>query len=170
MSGAPWRHCSMGLLLAACGGHWNAPTAPYIAPVAGTYSLQLTRCGLTGEPPLVPMTFACPTSNRWTLTQDGPDLTGTNGGSCPPFVWSGSLTGRISGTTVEISALNYTDATTHTSVQDLALTGRAVAEGTGDIAGTLDGNYANTPVFGGISGATSACQGTQLPFRLVRQQ
>lgn len=157
---------------ACCGCSASPPSAPSTSTVAGSYSLSLTRCGLPREgTPAVPMIFVCSSENRWNLSQSGDEVSGRTEGQCPPFNWSGTLTGRTvaAGNSIVITALAYHDSSSHSQIQTLSLSGSGFMDVTG-FSGSLRGDYSSQPVFGGAAGPVTTCHGTELPFRFSRQQ
>jgi hypothetical protein len=69
---------------------------------------------------------------------------------------------------LEIATFRFQDSSSHSRIQTLEGSGSAVFDSAG-ISGMLAGEYSSTPVFGGTRGPTSACQASQMPFRLTRQ-
>jgi hypothetical protein len=158
----------------------SQPSAPSLASVAGIYkSLRVTRCNPSGAsavsvedsfPPLEIFVFGPSVINPWTLSQVGGDVSGSTSGQVPPFHWSGTLTGRVvSADTIEITTLTYQDGSSHGGIHMLSGIGVASVDASG-ISGVFAGDYENTPTFGGISGTTMSCHGTQMAFRFSRTQ
>jgi len=156
------------VILAACGTN---PAEPDGLALGGVYSLALTRCGLAEESATqTAMTMVVPDQNFWTLAQSGERFSAQAVGSLPPFTWSGTLSGTVSSAgAIEITSLQYTDGCSHCPVQTLTASGQATSDSTG-ITGTLTGDYSSSPAFGGASGPTSSCHGSQMAFRLQRER
>ena len=152
-------------LCAGCGG--SSPSEPSFPAVAGTYRLTLTRCSpATGA--MTSMQFLCSQQNKWTVTQAGNEISATNVGQCPPSNWTGGFSARFIGQRrVEITALNYRQSSSHTSIETVVLSGIAGLDATG-FSGTLEGEHTSTPVFGGFAGPTVSCR-AQMPVQFIRQ-
>jgi hypothetical protein len=154
------------VLACSCGGH--GPAAPSVVSVAGVYKLAVVRCGLQGEStPEVAMVFPCG-SGTWTLSQTGDDVSGSTEGRCAPFNWTGTLTGKVVSDRIEVAALAYEDATTHSEIRTLSVGGTVCLDSTG-FTGRLSGDYTSTPTFGSARGPVAACHGGQMPFRFSRE-
>jgi hypothetical protein len=145
-----------------------SPTPPSPSPlasVAGTYSLTLIHCNLSGaSAPPVLETFPPPDfKGLWTLSQTGSDVSGSTSGFFASVPWSGTLTGRVvSGNIVEITTLNYRTGSTHGTNHSLSGTGTGLVDSSG-ISGTFTGDYKALPTFG--VGDTLSCHGAEMPLR-----
>ena len=124
----------------------------------GIYDLTITTCADAGE-------YAV---QGWTLSQAGTEVTGKAAGSLPglPVTWVGDMTATtIDGGKLRITQLTYNLQTSHGGGDRLIAHGVGVAASYG-ISGTLEGDFATAPGFGGD---VKTCHGAEMPFRFARR-
>lgn len=155
------------VMLCLATGGCQSPSGPSAAPipdVTGSYQLTVTPCSVDSSSSS-PSSFGL----SWNLSQQGNAVTGNLSTSNPPGYTSGSLHGSISRAgTLEISSLDFRSSSTHTGLTTLIGSGRGILDGD-DLSGTVSGDWAFVPAFGGLGGDRVACHGASMPFRFSRR-